>query len=56
MTIPVGAAVYLGREDPDSLIERADTALYAAKNAGRNCVMAASDRGALRVVGGNDAA
>ena len=56
VTISVGAAVYLGREDPDSLIERADTALYAAKNAGRNCVMAASDRGALRVVGGNDAA
>ena len=56
VTISVGAAVYLGREDPDSLIERADTALYAAKNAGRNCVMAASDRGALRVVGCNDAA
>lgn len=56
VTISIGAAVYGGDEDMDSLIERADTALYAAKNSGRNCVMAAPDRNALRVVGGNDAA
>lgn len=32
-----GLAMYAGAEDGKSLLERADTAMYAAKEAGRNC-------------------
>jgi diguanylate cyclase (GGDEF)-like protein len=41
LTISVGAVTSFGAEDtPTGLIERADMALYAAKQAGRNCVCA----------------
>jgi len=39
LSISVGAVSSFGKEDtPSGLIERADMALYAAKQAGRNCV------------------
>lgn len=39
MSISVGAVSSFGEEDtPQGMIERADLALYAAKQAGRNCV------------------
>lgn len=39
LSISVGAVSSFGQEDtPQGLIERADMALYAAKQAGRNCV------------------
>ncbi|QDT54811.1 Response regulator PleD [Caulifigura coniformis] len=39
LSISVGAVSSFGKEDtPGGLIERADMALYAAKQAGRNCV------------------
>ncbi|HET9394765.1 MAG TPA: GGDEF domain-containing protein, partial [Nitrospiraceae bacterium] len=41
LTISVGAVSSFGTEDtPQGLIERADMALYAAKQSGRNCVCA----------------
>ena len=39
MTISIGAAELGAGETPASLIQRADACLYAAKGAGRNCVM-----------------
>lgn len=39
ITISIGAAELEPGEAPVSLIQRADACLYAAKNAGRNCVM-----------------
>jgi predicted signal transduction protein with EAL and GGDEF domain len=39
VTISVGIATLGGAgDDPDALIDRADAALYRAKNAGRNTV------------------
>jgi two-component system cell cycle response regulator len=38
VTASVGWAVLLDDEDPRALVQRADTALYAAKAAGRDCV------------------
>ncbi|MFW5920549.1 MAG: diguanylate cyclase [Polyangiales bacterium] len=39
LTISVGVAALGERDDMDSLLERADRALYRAKQAGRNCVV-----------------
>ena len=38
ITISVGATEYIEGEEPASFIERADSALFEAKKAGRNCV------------------
>jgi len=40
ITCSFGCALYQPNDDLDSLLERADKALYAAKKAGRNCVKA----------------
>ena len=37
VTVSSGLAMYAGAEDVKSLLERADAALYAAKEAGRHC-------------------
>jgi diguanylate cyclase len=37
VTISVGAAQILAEEDQDGIVARADAALYASKEAGRNC-------------------
>lgn len=41
ITVSIGAAEYYRREETDSLIARADKALYKAKEAGRNMVVTA---------------
>ena len=38
VTISVGATTYRDGDDNDLIVKRADTALYVAKNAGKNCV------------------
>ena len=40
-TASFGVAQHLAEESVESLVARADTAMYAAKQAGRNCVMTA---------------
>jgi diguanylate cyclase (GGDEF)-like protein len=52
VTISVGATVFDPRikdEDPGELLKRADKALYAAKAAGRDCVVSAAHDGAQRI-------
>jgi diguanylate cyclase len=44
VTISAGFAERRPGEAPISLMERADTALYASKHAGRNCVTCAEKR------------
>ena len=41
MTVSIGVAEFFDGESVEQLIARADLALYAAKNEGRNCVIAA---------------
>jgi two-component system, cell cycle response regulator len=43
VTVSVGWATWDGEEDADSLVKRADNALYAAKNDGRNAVRGGQD-------------
>jgi diguanylate cyclase len=45
ITMSVGVARYQGQEALTNLVERADAALYAAKNAGRNQVKTETDLG-----------
>ncbi|MEU4564558.1 diguanylate cyclase [Actinoplanes sp. NPDC023936] len=47
-TCSIGYAVWDGEESAESLLERADEALYAAKNNGRDLVHAAPEPAALR--------
>ena len=42
VTLSIGVAEYIRREDPERTFQRADEALYRAKDAGRNRTMAAS--------------
>jgi len=48
VTISVGVAAWSSGESRDELIERADAALYRAKNSGRDCVEAALPPGRAR--------
>lgn len=41
LTISIGVSEFNGKESPDQTVDRADTALYKAKNAGRNRVESA---------------
>ena len=43
VTVSVGVAVHDGHPDAQHMISRADAALYAAKDAGRNCCILAGD-------------
>lgn len=43
ITMSIGVATWLPRETPELLMERADKAMYEAKQAGRNCVMCAKE-------------
>ena len=43
VTVSIGWATWDGEEDADALVKRADIALYAAKNAGRNTVRGTED-------------
>jgi diguanylate cyclase len=43
VTVSIGVALLRPADTPQSLIERADKCLYAAKHGGRNCVIAESD-------------
>ena len=44
ITMSMGVASYAAGDTPDTMIERADECLYAAKAAGRNCVIKEDDR------------
>ena len=46
ITISIGVAQYDMKEGAESLVQRADACLYAAKRAGRNRVMSRQDEGA----------
>jgi diguanylate cyclase (GGDEF)-like protein len=43
VTVSIGWATWDGEEDADALVKRADNALYAAKDAGRNAVRGAEN-------------
>jgi diguanylate cyclase len=46
ITISIGVSELSASDVPETLIKRADACLYAAKNAGRNCVIAERDAAA----------
>ena len=41
LTASIGVASWLDNESPDSLVNRADTAMYQAKSQGRNRIVLA---------------
>ena len=43
LTVSIGVALLRPTDTPQTLIERADQCLYAAKRNGRNCVICESD-------------
>ena len=43
ITISIGVSCYSSGDTPQSIVERSDKCLYAAKHAGRNCVVAETD-------------
>jgi diguanylate cyclase (GGDEF)-like protein len=45
ITVSVGVAGLQGEESLDTLVSRADTALYQAKHGGRNCVRVLAETG-----------
>jgi diguanylate cyclase (GGDEF)-like protein len=45
VTLSLGVSLYDGIESPDQAVDRADTALYQAKSAGRNRVRVAAGAG-----------
>jgi two-component system, cell cycle response regulator len=50
ITVSIGVAMPRGREEtPATLLQRADEALYAAKNGGRNCIRVAGGDAALPI-------
>ena len=54
LTISCGVAEVLGNEDGALLVTRADKALYAAKEGGRNCVYRHEGEAVARVAGNDD--
>ncbi len=55
VTISSGLVAALPEDDVDTFLRRADTALYASKEAGRNCTHAHDGQQLLRVGGGESA-
>ncbi|MNP79227.1 Response regulator PleD [compost metagenome] len=51
VTVSIGVAERVEQRTPEKVLKSADEALYSAKGAGRNCVMAfgQSRRGAVRM-------
>ncbi|MNI84683.1 diguanylate cyclase [compost metagenome] len=51
MTVSIGVAERVEQRAPEQVLKSADQALYSAKGAGRNCVMAFGQnrRGAVRM-------
>ena len=52
VTLSVGVAALAPGDTPQSLLERADVCLYAAKRSGRNCVVGEKDERLLAAVAG----
>jgi diguanylate cyclase (GGDEF)-like protein len=51
VTVSIGVAERVEQRNPEQVLKSADEALYAAKGAGRNCVVAFGQnrRGAVRM-------
>ena len=52
VTLSCGLAKFRNNDDPESVFVRADKALYAAKNNGRNCCMTEKNRDLKLVANG----
>jgi diguanylate cyclase (GGDEF)-like protein len=53
VTFSAGVASWDGQESADEFIDRADAAMYEAKNSGRNRVVSARPKRTLRLTGGD---